>query len=314
MTDADQLAEARVAYVAAVEAERAWNLATERLRRLVDERDRAAERVDALRLEAQLQQEEADDWAGRGFMQLVLWLFTRLDERRDLESTQALAAAARLATAQTTLDSLEAAISEARDGRPARGNVVQALDALRTTWARVDPAGHAQAVALEQAAATAAALLVEFDEAIAAVDRCDSSAAAAEARLASARSWGTYDIIGGGFLASSIKKTKVQEALAAIDATTTGIATVRRELADIPQAIAVPSGLEMGSGAWTFDVWFDNIFSDLNMQSRIAEAADKVAHLRNALATTGSQLRAARAQAAATAESARSAATGAFTA
>lgn len=313
MTDADELAEARAAYVAAVEAERTWQLATERLQRLVGERDRASERVDALRLETQLEHDEADEWAGKGFLQLVLWLFGRLDERRDLESSQALAAAARLATAQAALDSLDRAISEAREGRPARGDVVGTLDGLRTVLARVDPDGHARAVSLEQAAATAAAVLVEYDEAIAAVERCAGSARVASSRLDSARNWGTYDIIGGGFIASSIKKTRVQEALGAIDATTAGIATVRRELADIPRAVSVPNGLELDSSAWTFDVWFDNIFSDLNMQSRIAEAAGKVTALLAALDATRAQLQVARAEAARNADSTRAAASAEWT-
>ena len=310
MTEADELAAARAAHVAAVEAERRWQLASDRLQRLVDERQRAAERLQDLQHEAGIEQEEADEWAGRGFLQLVQWLFGRLDERRDIESSQALAAAARLATAQASVASLDAAISTARDERPRRGDVVHTLDQLRTVWARIDPAGHVQAVALDQAAAAATALVIEHDEAIAAVDRCDASAGVAEQHLSSARNWGTYDIIGGGFIASSFKKARVQEALSAIESTTAGVAAVRHELADIPHSIALPNGLEMASGAWTWDVWFDNIFSDFNMQDRIREAATKVALLRSELAATRQRLTQARASAmsAASAAAARAAA------
>lgn len=262
------------------------------------ERDRAWQRVDELRIEADLERSEADEWAGTGFLQLVYRLFGRLDERRDLESSQALAAATRLATAQSALDELERSLAEARTKVPATVDVGAALESLRNAWARVDPDGYAGVIELEQQSAAAAALLKEYDEAIEAVHRCQEAAAVAEQRLSSARAWGTYDLLGGGLLASAVKRQRVSDALSAIESTTSGIAAVRRELADIPTSVAVPAGLEMGSGAWAFDVWFDNIFSDLNMQARIREAADKVVALRDTLDTTRAQLDTARAQAA----------------
>jgi hypothetical protein len=224
MGGAEELADRRAAYGAAVQAERARSLATERIARLIDERDRAVQRLGDLQREAALEGDEAAEWADKGFLQLVYWLFGRLDERRDLEASQAVAAAARLATAQSVLDEVERTLAEARSSVPQAADVAAALHALRSTWAAVDPKGYAATVALETTAADTRALLSEHDEAIEAVDSCIAASRVAEERLGSARAWGTYDLLGGGLISSAIKRERVARALSAIESTTAGIA------------------------------------------------------------------------------------------
>ena len=70
----------------------------------------------------------------------------------------------------------------------------------------------------------------------------------------------------------------------------------------------------MGSNAWTFDVWFDNIFSDLNMQGRINDAATRVTTLQADLQATRHRVEAARATAALDAANLAAQAASAFTA
>jgi hypothetical protein len=161
MSGAEELAARRAEYEAAVQAERTRELAKARIARLVDERDRAQQRLHDLQREASLEGDEAADWAGRGFLQLLYWLFGRLDERRELEASQALAAATRLATAQAALDELVATLADARANVPPAVDVAAALQAVRDTWAAVDPQGYEATVALETAAGEAGAMLTE---------------------------------------------------------------------------------------------------------------------------------------------------------
>jgi DNA repair exonuclease SbcCD ATPase subunit len=275
---------ARERYQAAVTAEQQRAAALVRVERLSAELDSAAQRLTELQREADVEQEEADRWSGRGFAQLVRWLFGQLDDRRELESSQAMAAAARLATAHEAWATIDQALREARSTVPPHADLAAALAHLRDTLEALEPHSYAWVVQCEQQSAAIHAELEELDEAMHSVAACSEAVAMALRHLRSAANWGTWDLLGGGLLASAVKRERVDEALAALGQVTSALATVRQELADIPEHIALPAGIEIGSGAWTFDVWFDNIFSDLNMQGRINDATAQAETLAGRLA------------------------------
>lgn len=290
----DEVAVVRERYQAAVTAEQQRAAALVRIERLSAELDGAAQRLAELQREAALEQEDAGRWNGRGFVQLVYWLVGRLDERRDLESAQALAAAARLATAHEAWATIDHALREATTSVPPRADLGAALADLRRTLETLEPHTYAWVVQCEQQSAAVRAELEELDEALTAVTSCNEAVAAALRHLQSAANWGTWDLLGGGLLASAVKRERVDEALSALGQVTTALATVRRELADVPAGVALPAGIELGSGAWTFDVWFDNIFSDLNMQGRIRDATAQAETLAGRLAALRADLSAQR--------------------
>jgi len=135
------------------------------------------------------------------------------------------------------------------------------------------------------------------DEARRAVDRCVSKLDQASSSLSTAHSWGTYDTwFGGGALASMVKRDHVETALGHIEASAGALRELRHELADVKARVEVSSGLEVPSGAWTFDVWFDNFFSDANMQDRIETTDASVTKLRTELASVDALLDAHRGQ------------------
>jgi len=290
----DELALARDRYRTAIAAEQQRAHALERAARLAEQRDQWTERLADLRREASLEHDEAQDWNGRGFVQLVYWLFGRLDERRDLEAQQALAAATRLATAHESLAATERALAEARASVPTHDDLAGALTHLRSTLERLEPHTYAWVVQCEQQSATERAELAEIDEAARAMESCSEAVAVALRQLRSAANWGTWDLLGGGLIVSSVKRGAVDDALRALGEVATALTAVRRELADVPTAVALPAGIEMGSGAWTFDVWFDNIFSDLNMQQRIGDATTQAEQLAGRLAAARGELAAVR--------------------
>jgi hypothetical protein len=290
------VAAARERYRTTVAAEQERSHALHRAREHEEQRDQWAARLVDLQREAALQQEEADDWNGRGFVQLALWLFGRLDERRDLESAQAMAAAARLATAHEAWAETDRAAVAARAAIAAPHDLAAAMADLRGTLERLEPHTYAWVVQCEQQAAAVRAELTEIEEALRAVDACSEAVSYALRQLRSAANWGTWDLLGGGLMVSAVKRGKVEDALGALGQVATALVAVRRELADVPTAIALPTGIEMGSGAWTFDVWFDNIFSDLNMQQRINDATTQAEGLAGRLAAAHAQLGALRRQ------------------
>lgn len=122
-----------------------------------------------------------------------------------------------------------------------------------------------------------AAQLVEVAEAARAVAAARAAADAAARELDRAKSWGTYDTwFGGGILSSAIKHDRIDSASSAMARVHSSLATARKELADVSVEIAAPDLSTVGKHR-TMDIWFDNIFSDLGTQSRIADGRQRCA-------------------------------------
>ena len=114
----------------------------------------------------------------------------------------------------------------------------------------------------------------ERNEAIAAGEKAMASLKAALTALDSARGWGIYDIIGGGFIASLIKHSKMDQASRYIEEAKENLMSFGRELGDIREYADV--NLSTGD-FWGFADWFcDGLLADWVMQSRINDARDQV--------------------------------------
>lgn len=130
----------------------------------------------------------------------------------------------------------------------------------------------------------------ELAEAAAAVQAARAAAARALDKLGSASSWGTYDTwFGGDIISSSIKHSRIDEARATMADVQHQLQAARRELADVGMDIVAPDLASVSKGR-TLDIWFDNFFSDLGSQSRIAEGRDSVQRLVRELSGAASRL------------------------
>lgn len=95
-------------------------------------------------------------------------------------------------------------------------------------------------------------------------------------RLGSAESWSTWDTFGGGgMLSDMMKYDRVDQATAELRRADEALAAFSRELADV--RLAPVRGVEVDQLTQVFDVFFDNIFSDWGMRSRIQDAARRTA-------------------------------------
>lgn len=111
-------------------------------------------------------------------------------------------------------------------------------------------------------------------EALARVDQAISS-------LDSASSWGLFDIFGGGAVASLMKRKRIQGANEAIQALTTSIGVLNKELADINMSLPATISDSLRDRAW--DMWLDNIFTDMKVQKDIKVALQQLRECRQAL-------------------------------
>jgi hypothetical protein len=90
--------------------------------------------------------------------------------------------------------------------------------------------------------------------------------------LDSAAGWGTWDLLGGGLLASAMKHSRLDEAHNAVQEAQKLLQRFDRELADVSGQV----GIDIESGGLTAfaDIFIDNLLVDLLVQSRITESLE----------------------------------------
>jgi hypothetical protein len=120
----------------------------------------------------------------------------------------------------------------------------------------------------------------EAREAHAAGTRARDHLLEAHHRLGSASSWSTWDTFGGGGMFTDLMKydqlDQVGDALRRADA---ALGAFTREMADL--RLAGVDAVNLDGMTQTFDVFFDNIFTDLRVRSRIQDAGRRVAQALN---------------------------------
>jgi hypothetical protein len=115
--------------------------------------------------------------------------------------------------------------------------------------------------------------------------------------LASARSWSSWDTFGGGgFFSDMMKYDKLDQVAVVMRRADSSLARFTRELADVH--VAGVDGVDVDPMTRTFDVFFDNIFTDLHVRTRIQDshlrvraALDQVESIMNRLSVRGREIR-----------------------
>ena len=111
----------------------------------------------------------------------------------------------------------------------------------------------------------------ERQEAIIAGERALDSLYEAQNQLRRARNWGIYDILGGCFISSLIKHSKIDNARTCIERAKYDLQCFNRELRDVSYEISV----DVGEFLTFFDL-MDSFFADLLVQSRISDASRRI--------------------------------------
>ena len=114
----------------------------------------------------------------------------------------------------------------------------------------------------------------EIQEAIAAAETTLHHLDEAYDALSSASNWGVFDMLGGGFLASMMKRSKMDKAQGQIYMAQDSVKSLRKELADIGQVLDF--SIEMDGFLSALDIFCDNLFVDWAVQDQISSALGKV--------------------------------------
>lgn len=114
----------------------------------------------------------------------------------------------------------------------------------------------------------------EINEAISAGKIARSALKEAEGYLSSARSWGIYDMLGGGFISSMIKHSKLKDAQSCLEEARYALQRFTRELRDV--SMYINFNVEFDGLSKFFDIFCDGFLVDAIVQSRIKEARNGV--------------------------------------
>lgn len=114
----------------------------------------------------------------------------------------------------------------------------------------------------------------EIREAIDAGERALISLRAAQDKLNSARNWGIFDMIGGSFFSSLMKRSQIDGASEYMAQAQLDFRRLQKELRDIQ--VPMDLKIEVSDFLSFADVFFDNLLVDWMVQNKIAEARGQV--------------------------------------
>ncbi|MEG0238109.1 MAG: hypothetical protein RR628_00705 [Clostridium sp.] len=121
---------------------------------------------------------------------------------------------------------------------------------------------------------------IELDEAIREGRKCITLVNKIISNLESAEKFGTYDIIGGGFLSSTVKYSRIDDAENELRGLIYTIDKFKKEISDVK--IMLPESiLEIDKFTYTLDVIFDNVFSDISVQRKIKSSIKNIKNLKS---------------------------------
>lgn len=119
----------------------------------------------------------------------------------------------------------------------------------------------------------------EIDEAIAAGESVLTHLKSAVDSLESAEGWGTWDLIGGGFISNVAKHSHIDEAKEAVSKAQMKLSRFRSELADVK--VMGNLSVEISSFEKFADFFFDGLFVDWHVQSKIKSSLESVKKTKN---------------------------------
>jgi hypothetical protein len=238
------------------------------------------QRVEELR--GRLQHEQEDVERLESFSATRIWAALKGARASDLERESAERDAARYAVADAEarrdvarreVDALAAELGRLGD---VDAGYRDALAAKETWLAGNGSPAAARLSAIAEELGVLAARQAETQEAHAAGVAARAQLVQAQQLLGSARSWSTWDTFGGGgLLTDMMKYDRLDQVTATLHGADLALGSFSRELADV--GIAAVAGVQVDGMTRAFDIFFDNIFTDMAVRSRIQDAQQRVA-------------------------------------
>lgn len=254
---------------------------TAQLNELHRQRGERQARMEAAAAAFRKEQDEVDLLEKGGLRSLLLSLTGTKEERLDKERREAMAAKCQYDQARSDLEYLENKLSDLireRDGLTCSPKKLEQLWQEKADL--IKAMGGQQAarlIEIEQQLAALRGQRRELQEAISAGMTVKRLLGQVQDALDGARTWGTWDMLGGGLISTVAKHDWLASAQSTIWASQRALCDFRTELADVSD-LQVPN-IQIGPFATFVDYFFDDIFSDWFVQSSIKKAQDRVSEV-----------------------------------
>lgn len=232
------------------------------------------------RLKTQLKDEKKDVKKLEGFS--IRNFFSMINgtkyEKLDKENREVLAVQLQLEKAEKTRDEIYASIDEIRKKIREVINCEKEYENLLAEKENLIKASNSKNVhelyTINEQEGDIKAYIKELREAIDAGDEAIQALEHAESALDSAKSWGTWDMLGGGMISSAIKHSKMDEASDHIHVAQYKMRSFQKELLDINEMIEMD--LNVSELLRFADHFFDGFIVDWVVQGRINDSLDQV--------------------------------------
>ena len=243
------------------------------------------------------EQKDVDRLTGISLGALFYTLIGKRGEKLSVEETEVLQTKLKLEEATDTVAELEQELEELKrslgEVRFIEADIQAALEEKTRRIREAHPALADELQALTDQEAEAQANAKELREAVSAGRSVVSALEQAGEHLGSAKNWGTYDLLGGGMIASAVKHSRIDDARSAIHHAQRAMRRFQTELADVRRDLDLR--IDIGEMLTFADYFFDGFVVDWMVQGRIQESLDHISlrrsHLTRIVADLEAELR-----------------------
>lgn len=237
--------------------------------------------VHDLQISNDKEQADVKKLEGKTFAAFYYGLIGKIDEKLTVERAEALAAQAKLESAENELQEVRKNISKHETELQALSGCDEQYNALlkekRTAINESANPQAAEILRIEEEIAAAEYRLKEIDEALDAGDDAKEFAKDVLCELNSAEEWGTYDVVGGGLVAGISKHSHLDSAQKKLWYMRESIEQFRTEISDVE--IHADLLVSVDSFSQFADIYIDDIFSDFCMLDQIKNSKSQVRHV-----------------------------------
>lgn len=251
-----------------------------KLAELMRQQEELVKKTEELKQIMRNEQEDVERLNSRNLTALYYRVTGKMGEKLSKEKQEAYAAAVRYDSAKGELQAVNEKIEGYRKQLADLSGCEQEYQALlEGKKEEIKKTGTPDAVRimeLEEKITFQKTRQKELEEAVRAGRRAQNIAVDIMNSLDEAKSWSTIDIIGGGIVSDMIKYDALGKAKTMTDQLQLALRNFRTELADVTEEMHGDIYTEI-SGALCFaDYFFDNLFTDWLVRSKINESRNKV--------------------------------------
>ena len=234
-------------------------------------------------LQTELKKEERDydNLLKKSLNNLFLEMLGKMETREQKEYQDVIAVKLKLEETENQLINLKSSIHQLEEERASLYGCEREYEELSRLKYRQLSENNTESAekihSYEEQIQSLKCTLTEIKEAEAAGRAVLAKIEIAEEKLDSAHGWGTWDILGGGLISDVMKHSYLDDAQTAVNSIQTLLHHFHTELADIK----LDENLSVQIDGFTkfADFFFDGIFSDWAVQSRINSSIEDIASL-----------------------------------